>query len=73
MACVNADGTITATAKALLRGLETPLGADEVSGRLGQPLFRVRSSLREMVEAGLVVVQGDKYQATEEGKKKAAG
>src|SRR4030042_1713299 len=28
---------------------------------------------QEMAEAGLVVVQGDKYHATEEGKKKAAG
>jgi predicted transcriptional regulator len=72
MACVNADGTITATAKALLKSLETPLGVEEIAARLGSPLFKVRSSLREMLEAGLVVVQGDKYQATEEGKKKAA-
>jgi predicted transcriptional regulator len=72
MACVNPDGTISPSAKALLKGLETPLSAEEVSGRLGQPLFRVRSSLREMLEAGLIVVQGDKYQASEEGKKKAA-
>jgi predicted transcriptional regulator len=72
MACVNPDGTISPSAKALLKALETPLSAEEVSGRLGQPLFRVRSSLREMLEAGLIVVQGDKYQASEEGKKKAA-
>jgi len=71
MACVNADGTITATAKALLKSLETPLSAEEVSGRLGQPLFRVRSSLRELVQAGLVLAQGDRYMATEEGKRKA--
>jgi predicted transcriptional regulator len=72
MACVNPDGTISPSAKALLKALETPLSAEEVSGRLGQPLFRVRSSLREMLEAGLVIAQGDKYQASEEGKKKAA-
>jgi len=72
MACVNADGTITATAKALLKSLERPLNPEEISGRLGVPLFRVRSSLREMVEAGLVVSQGEKYLASEEGKKKAA-
>ncbi len=72
MACVSADGTITATAKALLKSIETPLGIEEIAARLGSPLFKVRSSLREMVEAGLVAVQGDKYQATEEGKKKAA-
>jgi predicted transcriptional regulator len=72
MACVNPDGTISPSAKALLKALETPLRAEEVSGRLGQPLFRVRSSLRELAEAGLVTVQDDMYQATEEGKKKAA-
>ena len=72
MACVNADGTITATARALLKSLEIPLTAEEISARLGSPLFQVRSSLREMLEAGLVVVQGDKSLASEEGKKKAA-
>ena len=72
MACVNADGTITPTAKALLKSLDTPLGAEDIVARLGSPLFKVRSSLREMLEAGLVVPLGDKYQASEEGKKKAA-
>jgi len=70
MACVNPDGTLSPSAKDLLKGLETPLSAEEVSRRLGQPLFRVRSSLREMVEAGLVVAKEDKFQASEEGKKK---
>jgi predicted transcriptional regulator len=72
MACVNADGTVTATAKALLKSLETPLSAEEIAGRLGLPLFRIRSSLRELTEAGFVVIQGDKYQVSEEGRKKAA-
>ena len=72
MACVNADGTITATAKALLKSLETPRSVEEIAGTLGLPLFRVRSSLRELVEAGWVVVQDEKYRTTEEGKKKAA-
>jgi len=72
MACVSADGTITATAKALIKSLEVPLGAEEIAARLGSPLFKVRSSLRELVEAGLVVTQDDKYLATEAGKQKAA-
>ena len=71
MACVNADGTITATAKALLKTLEIPLSAEEIAGRLGLPLFRVRSSLRELAVAGFVVIQGDKYRTSEEGKRKA--
>jgi Mn-dependent DtxR family transcriptional regulator len=72
MACVSADGTITPTAKALLKILEAPLGVEEIAARLGSPLFKVRSSLRELAAAGLVAVQSDKYQATEEGKKRAA-
>jgi predicted transcriptional regulator len=71
MACVSADGTITSTAKALIKSLDVPLRAEEIAARLGAPLFKVRSSLRELVEAGLVMVQGDKYIASEEGKKKA--
>jgi predicted transcriptional regulator len=71
MACVNADGTITATAKALLKSLEAPLRAEEIAAQLGLPLFRVRSSLREMLEAGLVVQQVDRYLISEEGRKKA--
>jgi predicted transcriptional regulator len=72
MACVSADGTITPTARALLKILEVPLGAEEIAARLGSPLFKVRSSLRELTDAGLVMVQGDKYHASEIGKKKAA-
>jgi predicted transcriptional regulator len=72
VACVNADGTITATAKALLKSIETAQGVEEIAAALGLPLFRVRSSLRELVAAGLVVAQGDKYQTSEDGKKKAS-
>ena len=72
MACVNADGTITPTAKALLKSLETPRSAEEIAETLGFPLFRVRSSLRELVGAGWVVVRDEKYLTTEDGKKKAA-
>lgn len=72
MACVNADGTISPSAKALIKSLESPLGVEEIAARLGSPLFKVRSSLRELVEAGLVDVRGDQYVATEEGKKKTS-
>jgi predicted transcriptional regulator len=72
MACVSADGTISASAKALIKSLESPLSVEEIASRLGSPLFKVRSSLRELVEARLIEVQGDRYLATEEGKKRAA-
>jgi predicted transcriptional regulator len=72
MACVNPDGTLSPSATALLKSLETPLGTEEIAARLGSPLFKVRSSLRELVAAGLVEVREDKYIASEEGKKRAA-
>jgi predicted transcriptional regulator len=70
MACINPDGTITETGKALLRILQEPLTPEEISQKSGQPLFKIRSSLREMAGAGLVREERDKYVAAEEGKKK---
>jgi len=70
MACVNADGTITETARSLLKILESPLSAEEIAARLALPLFRVRSSLREMAEAGLILSQGDDFVISGEGRKK---
>ncbi len=70
MACVNPDGTITETAKALLRDIENPKTPVEISKQLGQPLFKIRSSLREMVNAGLVKEEEDKFVITKEGEKK---
>lgn len=70
MACVNPDGTITESAKALLRAIKNPLAPEEISKQIGQPLFKVRSSLREMTTAGLVQQQDDKFVITEKGKEK---
>ena len=70
MACVNPDGTITESAKALLRIIENPKTPVEISKQLGQPLFKIRSSLREMVNAGLVKGEKDKFIITKEGEKK---
>ena len=70
MACVNPDGTITASAKALLGAASAPMSPEELAGKVGQPLFRVRSSLRELTGAGLLEERGEKYVATEQGKAK---
>lgn len=71
MACVNADGTITLTAKALLRSLESPLGPEAIAAKIGAPLFRVRASLRELQTAGLVAESGGQYRTTDAGRAKA--
>lgn len=70
MPCIGPDGTLTESAKSLLRLLAQPATPEEVAARLGQPLFAVRASLRELVSAALVQVEGGRYLITEEGSKK---
>ena len=70
MACVNPDGTLTSSAKELLKILNIPLTPEEISQKLNRPMFRVRISLREMLEAELISLEEDKYIITEEGTKR---
>jgi DNA-binding IclR family transcriptional regulator len=68
--CVSPDGKPTksgiATLSALKSGASTPKAVSEITG---QPLFRVRSGLRELVNAGFVKQVDDSYQFTTEGSK----
>ena len=68
--CVSPDGKPTksgiATLSALKSGAST---AKAVSDVTGQPLFKVRSGLRELVNAGFVKQVDDKYHLTTEGSK----
>jgi predicted transcriptional regulator len=68
--CIGADGTLTESAKALLKLLEQPATPEEIATRLGHPLFLVRASLRELVGADLVEAEAGKYQITQSGRKK---
>jgi DNA-binding IclR family transcriptional regulator len=45
-----------------------PCSAEEVAKNSGLPVFRVRSGLREMEEAGLTSAKGDKYELTPQGR-----
>jgi len=68
--CVSPDGKPTksgiATLSALKSGASTANAVSEVTG---QPLFKVRSGLRELVNAGFVKQVDDNYQLTTEGSK----
>ena len=68
--CVSADGKPTKsgidTLSALKSGASTPKAVAESTG---QPLFRVRSGLRELVNAGFIKQVDDNYQLTAEGSK----
>ena len=70
MACVNSDGTISGSAKELLSLLSSPFSAEEIAVKLNRPLFKVRSSLRELEEAGFIEKTGDKFIVTGKGKEK---
>jgi predicted transcriptional regulator len=52
------------TLKALKDGALTP---EEVSAKTGQPLFRVRSGLRELKNAGFVEETDGKYALSKNG------
>ncbi|MEW5925081.1 MAG: hypothetical protein AB1746_13935 [Candidatus Zixiibacteriota bacterium] len=73
MGCVNPDGTITSSARRMLQILTEPMTPEEAARAAGQPLFKVRSSLREMVESGLIENEGDRYLITESGLQKLSG
>ena len=64
MACINADGTLTRSGELIILALRTPGTAEEVAQETGEPLFKVRSALREFMGAGFVEAQEDKYRST---------
>ena len=68
MACINAQGELTESAQKILAALDGPATADAVAERTNLPLFRVRSGLREMAEAGLVEAQEGVYALTGRGR-----
>ena len=70
VACINADGSLTASARKVLKALENPLTAEEVREVTSQPLFRIRASLREMEAAGLISGADGYYKITDEGRER---
>ena len=70
MPCVSPDGKPTKsgleTLNSIQNGASTP---KEIASATGQPLFRVRSGLRELVNAELVKFVDEKYTLTPEGEK----
>lgn len=68
MPCVSPDGKPTtsgmATLEAIKEGASTPKA---ISDATGQPLFRVRSGLRELVGAGFLELSDDDYLLTPNG------
>jgi DNA-binding IclR family transcriptional regulator len=68
MACISPDGKPTESGAKMLRALRAKIGsAEEVAQKAGLPLFRVRSGLRELEQAGLVSQKGEQYELSAKG------
>ena len=68
MPCISPDGKPTSTGMATLKSLKDgALSPEEVSGKTGQPLFKVRSGLRELKNAGYVEETNGKYTLSKTG------
>lgn len=67
MACVNPDGEITEAARKILSSMERPVPLAQVADQTGLPMYRIRSAMRELAEAGLAAEAGDEWQVTGAG------
>jgi predicted transcriptional regulator len=68
MACVSPDGKPTESGTKMLRALQSGLGSpEEIAQNAELPLFRVRSGLRELAQAGLVDQKEDRYALSQKG------
>jgi DNA-binding IclR family transcriptional regulator len=68
MACISPDGKSTESGAKMLRALRAKTeSAAEVAQKAGLPLFRVRSGLRELEQAGLVSQKGEQYELSAKG------
>jgi len=70
MACITPDGKLTERAKQILetlikKGCKTE---EEIASLVNRPLFQVRSSIREMVEAGVLERKEEKVCITDKGR-----
>jgi predicted transcriptional regulator len=68
--CVSPDGKPTKSGLATLNSIKSGASSPrEIADATNQPLFRVRSGLRELVKAGFVEITEEKYGLTDEGEK----
>lgn len=72
MPCISSDGKPTASGMQMLQALKSnTLSAEEVADKTGQPLFKVRSGLRELKNAGFIDEKDEKFSLTTTGLKLA--
>lgn len=64
MACINPDGTLTEAAVAMMTVLKDHHSLEEVAGVSGIPLYLVRATARDLINAGLAVERDTLYYPT---------
>ena len=69
MACVNPDGSISGTARSVLEALVDTHDEQGLAQATNHPLYRLRSSLRELQEAGLVTIEQGRISLTAAGRR----
>ena len=70
MPCVSPDGKPTSSGMALLQSLKDgALSAEEIAKKTGQPLFRVRSGLRELKNTGFIDDRDEQFTLSDTGRK----
>lgn len=67
MACINPDGTITKPGRKMLETMQAARTLEEVAQMAEIPLYRVRSVIRELLDADMAVEKEGKYSITEAG------
>ena len=73
MGCIDAKGNITRSGELILLALMGPSPIEDAAKESGQPLFKVRSAVREFTDVGFVKAVADGFQITSEGIKKLEG
>jgi len=67
MPCVWPDGSLSTSGRLLLATVGADSTAEEVAAVTGMALYRVRSSLRQLLAAGYVSEEGERFKQTEQG------
>jgi predicted transcriptional regulator len=72
MACINSDGSLSGAAKKVLGAMQSPTTLEDVSESTMLPLYRIRASVRELIEAGLAEEKNGLYSITATGRARLA-
>lgn len=69
LGCIKPDGKPTESGRKILVSIKESHFPEEIAKETKLPLFRVRSGLRDLLEAGYVKEEQGKYNLTEAGRK----